>query len=79
MQASGNPTIDAERFAIMLDTGKQLSEGLDTHLLDDRRQPVCDKSIQRYYQLLNLDEVETNAETIWNLGSVLAKILPTPI
>jgi cell division protein ZipA len=58
MQASGNPTIDAERFAIMLDTGKQLSEGLGTHLLDDRRQPMCDESIQRYYRLLNLDEVE---------------------
>jgi cell division protein ZipA len=62
MQASGNPTIDAERFAIMLDTGKQLSEGLDTHLLDDTRQPLCDKSIQRYYKLLNLDEVEEHAQ-----------------
>ena len=30
--------IDAERFAIMLDTAKQLSEGLDTYLLDDQRQ-----------------------------------------
>ena len=53
MQASGNSTIDAERFAIMLDTAKQLSEGLDTHLLDDQRQPLCDASIQRYYRLLN--------------------------
>jgi cell division protein ZipA len=57
MQASGNPTIDAERFAIMLDTAKQLSEGLDTHLLDDRRQPMSDASVQRYYRLLNLGEV----------------------
>lgn len=56
MQASGNPTIDAERFAIMLDTAKQLSEGLDTHLLDDRRQPLSDAGIQRYYRLLNLGE-----------------------
>ena len=57
MQASGNPTIDAERFAIMLDTAKQLSEGLDTYLLDDKRQPLSDASIQRYYRLLNLGEI----------------------
>lgn len=56
MQASGNPTIDAERFAIMLDTAKQLSEGLDTHLLDEQRKPLSDASIQRYYRLLNLGE-----------------------
>lgn len=56
MQASGNPTIDGERFAIMLDTAKQLSEGLDTHLLDDQRKPLSDTSIQRYYRLLNLGE-----------------------
>lgn len=55
MQASGNPTIDAERFNIMLDTAKQLSEGLDTHLLDDQRQPLTDEGIQRYHRLLNLD------------------------
>ena len=56
MHASGNSTIDAERFAIMLDTAKQLSEGLDTYLLDDNRQPLCDASIQRYYRLLKLGE-----------------------
>lgn len=56
MQASGNPTIDGERFAIMLDTAKQLSEGLDTHLLDDHRKPLSDVSIQRYYRLLNLGD-----------------------
>lgn len=56
MQASGNPTIDAERFGIMLDTAKQLSEGLDTYLLDDQRRPLSDKSIQRYYKLLNLSD-----------------------
>ncbi len=57
MRASGNPTIDGERFAIMLDTAKQLSEGLDTFLLDDQRQPLSDKSIDRYYRRLNLDEM----------------------
>jgi len=56
MQASGSPTIDGERFAIMLDTAKQLSEGLDAYLLDDKRQPLGDQSIQRYYNLLKLDE-----------------------
>lgn len=56
MHASGNPTIDAERFSIMLDTAKQLSEGLDTHLLDDQRRPLTDQGIQRYYRLLSLNE-----------------------
>ncbi len=58
MQASGNPTIDSERFNIMLDTAKQLSEGLDTHLLDDKRQPLTEASIQRYYDMLHLTEDE---------------------
>jgi len=57
MHACGNPTIDAERFAIMLDTAKQLSEGLDTHLLDDRKRTLSDQSIERYYRLLHLNEL----------------------
>ncbi|HBI21144.1 MAG TPA: cell division protein ZipA [Legionella sp.] len=57
MQASGNPTIDAERFEIMLDTAKQLSEGLDAHLLDDKRRPFSDASLQRYYRQLNIADV----------------------
>jgi cell division protein ZipA len=56
MQASGNSTIDAERFSIMLDTAKQLSEGLDAYLLDDRKNPLNDASLQRYYRLLNINE-----------------------
>lgn len=56
MQASGNSTIDAERFAIMLDTAKQLSEGLDTYLLDDQRKPLSEVSLNRYSRALNLDE-----------------------
>ena len=62
MQASGNSTIDAERFSIMLDTAKQLSEGLDTYLLDDQRQHLSDESIQRYYRMLNLNENCEQAE-----------------
>ena len=56
MQASGNPTIDAERFSIMLDTAKQLSDDLDTYLLNDERQPLTDETLARYYRLLNIDE-----------------------
>ncbi|HHF7344312.1 TPA: cell division protein ZipA C-terminal FtsZ-binding domain-containing protein [Legionella feeleii] len=56
MQSSGNPTIDAERFAIMLETAKQLSDGLDTFLLDEQRQPLTEASIARYQSLLNIKE-----------------------
>lgn len=56
MHASGNPGIDEERFDIMLDTAKTLSDDLDTHLLDDQRKPLSDVSIQRYHQVLNLVE-----------------------
>ena len=57
MQASGNSTIDAERFEIMLDTARQLSEGLDAYLLAEQRKPLTDASIQRYYRSLNLSEL----------------------
>ncbi len=56
MQASGNSTIDTERFEIMLDTAKQLSEGLDALLLDQYKKPLTDASVQQYYRLLNLNE-----------------------
>lgn len=56
MQSSGNSGIDEERLGIMIDTAKQLSEGLDAHLLDDRRQPLSDAGLQRYYQQLNINE-----------------------
>lgn len=56
MHPSGNATIDAERFAIMHDTAKQLSDGLDTHLLDENRRPFTDASLRRYYQQLNVNE-----------------------
>ncbi len=56
MQPSGNSTIDAERFAIMLDTAKQLSEGLNTHLLDEQRRPLTEASLRRYYQSLDISE-----------------------
>lgn len=54
MQASGNQAIDRERFEIMLDTARQLSEGLDAYLLDDKRQPLTESALQAYYHRLNL-------------------------
>jgi len=58
MQASGHPAIDSERFEIMLDTARQLSEGLDTHLLDEQRKPLTDASLKRYYESLNIEQTE---------------------
>ena len=57
MQPSGHPAIDSERFSIMLDTAKQLSEGLDTHMLDEQRKPLSDASLKRYYQTLNISDM----------------------
>lgn len=55
MQASKNQAIDAERFAIMLDTARQLSESLDCFLLDDKRKPLSDESIEHYHRILDLE------------------------
>jgi cell division protein ZipA len=55
MQVSGNRDIDASRFDMMMDTARQLSEGLDAHWLDDARQPVSEASLRRYHQLLNIE------------------------
>ncbi|BCA94246.1 cell division protein ZipA [Legionella antarctica] len=56
MQASKNPSIDEERFSIMLETGRQLSDGLDAYLLDDQRKPITEERISRYHRLLEIDE-----------------------
>ncbi|MBA2709059.1 MAG: cell division protein ZipA [Tatlockia sp.] len=58
MQASGNSTIDAERFHIMYETAKQLSDGLDTHLLDENKKPLTEASLSEYRRCLNIEEVE---------------------
>ena len=55
MQASGSTAIDMERFSIMVETAKQLSEDLDTHLLDDERKPWSASSVRRYTRLLNAE------------------------
>lgn len=64
MHASQNPNIDAERFSIMLETARQLSEGLDAQLLDDQRLPLTDERLARYYNLLNIDQTEFAFETV---------------
>lgn len=56
MQASKNPNIDAERFNIMLETARQLSEGMDAYLLDDQRKPLTEERIARYKRALHIDE-----------------------
>lgn len=56
MQTSGNAMIDAERFSIMYETAKQLRDGLDCHLLDEKKQPVSTQSMAYYRHTLNLSE-----------------------
>lgn len=56
MQASGNPTIDAERFNIMYETARQLKEGLDANLLDGQQKLLTEASLKTYYRLLNISE-----------------------
>lgn len=56
MQATNNPNIDAERFAVMLDTARQLSDGLDAHLLDEQRRPLTEERIARYHHVLRLEQ-----------------------
>ncbi|MDI9819208.1 MULTISPECIES: cell division protein ZipA C-terminal FtsZ-binding domain-containing protein [unclassified Legionella] len=58
MHSSGNPTIDAERFDIMYETAKQLRDGLDTYLLDDKRKPLTKERMAYYYRLLDIREVD---------------------
>lgn len=62
MQVSGYKEIDAERFDVMLDTARTLSDSLDTYLLDDLRSPMSEQSIQRYHQKLNLVEEQACPE-----------------
>ncbi len=63
MQSSGNPSIDAERFTIMVDTAKQLAEGLDAELLDDKRKRFSQESFVRYQRLLCLDDLRDAYES----------------
>ncbi|MGC1182119.1 cell division protein ZipA C-terminal FtsZ-binding domain-containing protein [Legionella sp.] len=55
MQSTNNHDGDTERFSMMLDTARLLSEGLDAHLLDDQRQLLTEERIERYYNQLQLN------------------------
>lgn len=55
MQTSGNVTVDAERFEIMLATAKQLCEGLDTRLLDDKQRLFSEASMARYQGIIQFE------------------------
>ncbi|MGQ3888425.1 cell division protein ZipA C-terminal FtsZ-binding domain-containing protein [Legionella sp. CNM-1927-20] len=63
MHSSGNPTIDKERFIIMLNTAKQLSDELDTLLLDEKKRPLTAESLRHYYQLLNIVDIPDITES----------------
>lgn len=54
MRSSGNATIDTDRLSIMLETARQLSDDLDTHLLDEQQRPLTNDSVQRFCRLLNI-------------------------
>lgn len=56
MEISGQSNIDTERFDVMLDSARTLNDSLDTHLLDDRREPLSEQSIARYNQRLMIKE-----------------------
>jgi cell division protein ZipA len=55
MQSSGNSIIDKDRLQVLLETAKQLSEGLDTILLDQKRQPLTEERVRDYYRQLNIE------------------------
>jgi cell division protein ZipA len=56
MQSSKNPNIDSERFSVMLDTARQLRDGLDANLLDESRQPLNATRLERYFRLLQIEQ-----------------------
>ncbi|RUR09525.1 cell division protein ZipA C-terminal FtsZ-binding domain-containing protein [Legionella sp. km772] len=58
MQVSKDPHVNAERFSVMLETAKQLSEGLNAHLLDEQRKPLNEERIAQYYRTLNIEQEE---------------------
>ena len=58
MHVSKNSSIDEERFTIMLETAKQLSEGLDAYLLDSQHNSLTEERILNYYQMLRIEQEE---------------------
>jgi cell division protein ZipA len=56
MQSTNNLHVNAERFSVMLDTARQLSDGLDAYLLDDNRRPLTEERLSHYHHALKLDQ-----------------------
>lgn len=52
MHLSGQSGVDTERLEKMLEIAHQLAEGLDTYLLDDKRQVFTDETKQRYLHFI---------------------------
>lgn len=52
METSGNTSVDEERFDLMLETGRQLSEGLNALLLDAQRRPLTEPRMDAYHKVL---------------------------
>lgn len=59
MHVSHDADVNAERFAVLLETGKQLSEGLNAYLLDEQRKPLNAERIAQYYQMLHIEQYES--------------------
>lgn len=58
MQVSKKAEINAERFSVMLETARQLSEGLNAHLLDDQRRPLTNERLAHYYKMFHIQQPE---------------------
>ena len=61
MQSTNNSDVDAARFSVMLDTARQLSDGLDAYLLNDQRLPLTEERIERYRNVLQLNHEHLEA------------------
>ena len=56
MHISKDPNVNTERFSIMLETARQLSDSLNAHLLDEQRKPLSSERITHYCTLLNIKQ-----------------------
>ncbi|MDI1352116.1 MAG: cell division protein ZipA C-terminal FtsZ-binding domain-containing protein [bacterium] len=63
MNTSTNSEINQERFSILLETARQLSEGMDAQLLDEQRKPLTARRIADYCRILNIQQEEFELAT----------------
>jgi cell division protein ZipA len=59
MHLSGSPTIDNDRFHLMIKTAYELSEDLDADLLDSERCPLSQQSLVAYQSLIQGEELQS--------------------